>query len=801
MPCEPPSTLSMVIRGPKPEAGHMENRAVNAPLQVPRASMGPGLVRLRRSGWLIFLVVGLGAALLGGFNGDERTVRPLLTLLGLAATAAVLIGAHQHRPAKLLPWRLLAGCTLATTVGGVLVPMAGGLAVFGQLSTVGGSVAGMAGFIMLIRGRIPGGDRAAFLDAAILASGTGVLIWAFGFAPYVVAAHQRSVVAIAFFYPTVILLAMVARMWLLPGAHRPATRLIVMLVVASNAIITFDMLRGMGGGGAFNALGLLATFAELAFLGAAALHPSMAILPEHPPADVRHISRRRIIALTAALLVNPATLAIEASSGRQVDPAPYIIGGVLIGFLVIGRLGNAMRELGESLRERESLADRLRHQALYDGLTALPNRRHFTDRLAADFANRSTDRPLAVLLIDLDEFKAVNDSYGHLAGDNVLMAVGARLRRTIRDTDMAARLGGDEFVISLPACANSIIPVHVAERVLAAFAEPFDIGGRLVPVSASIGVALAGTDDETADDLVRNADIAMYTAKSRGKGRLEVFDLSMQADATTQLQRVTDLAAGIAAGELRLHYQPIVDMRTGRVIGYEALVRWLRKGQLILPMEFIPLAESSGLIGPLTDWVVAEACRATAAWGEPGDRPWVSVNLPSSQLVREDLVAYLARTLQASGMSPNRLVIELTESSLADIDVARPAIERLSQLGVRLAIDDFGTGYSALSYLARLPIDILKIDRSFVTALEDEGPEEAIAAAIIALAKRLGLTTIGEGIETLPQLDRLAALGCDLGQGFYLGRPAADEDRRPTPVARIPRSHLTSVPSLDIRIA
>jgi EAL domain-containing protein (putative c-di-GMP-specific phosphodiesterase class I) len=242
-------------------------------------------------------------------------------------------------------------------------------------------------------------------------------------------------------------------------------------------------------------------------------------------------------------------------------------------------------------------------------------------------------------------------------------------------------------------------------------------------------------------------------------------------------------------------------MRTGRVIGYEALVRWLRKGQLIPPMEFIPLAESSGLIGPLTDWVVAEACRATAAWGEPGDRPWVSVNLPSSQLVRQDLVAYLARTLEASGMSPNRLVIELTESSLADIDVARPAIERLSQIGVRLAIDDFGTGYSALSYLARLPIDILKIDRSFVTALEDEGPEEAIAAAIIGLAKRLGLTTIGEGIETLPQLDRLAALGCDLGQGFYLGRPAADEDRRPTPVARIPRSHLTSVPSLDIRIA
>ena len=791
----------MVIGRPTTEAYGMGKHGLNAPLPARHASMRPGLVRLRRRAWLMFLGVGLGAALGAGLVGDGVAVRPLLIVMGLAATVAVLIGVHEHRPAKVLPWRLLAGCTLATTVGGVFVPMSGVLAVLGQLMTVAGSVAGMVGFVMLIRGRIPGGDRAALLDAAILASGTGVLIWAFGFAPFAIAAHQSSVVAVAFFYPTLILLAMVARMWFLAGAHRPATRLIVMLVVASNAIILFDLLRGMAGNGAFTAPGLLATAAELAFLGAAALHPSMAILPEHLPADVRHVSRRRIVALTAALLVNPATLAIEVSSGQQLDPAPYIIGGALIGFLVIGRLGDAMRELGESLRERESLADRLRHQALYDGLTSLPNRRYFTDRLASDFANRSIDRPLAVLLIDLDEFKAVNDTYGHVAGDNLLIAVGKRLRGALRDTDIAARLGGDEFVISLPACATPLIPVQVGERVLAAFADPFDIGRHRVAVGASIGIAIAGPEDESADDLVRNADIAMYLAKSRGKGRLEVFDESMQADAITQLQRVTDLAAGIVGGELRLHYQPVVDMRTGQAIGYEALVRWLRDGQLVPPMEFIPLAESSGLIGPLTDWVVAEACRTTAPWGKPGDRPWVSVNLPSSQLVREDMVAYLAGALEASGLSPNRLVIELTESSLVDIDVARPAIERLSELGVRLAIDDFGTGYSALSYLARLPIDILKIDRSFVTALAEEGPEEAIAAAIIALAKRLGLTTIGEGIETAPQLDRLAALGCDLGQGYYLGRPAPDEDRRPTPVAHIPRPHLTSVPSRDTLIA
>ena len=275
----------------------------------------------------------------------------------------------------------------------------------------------------------------------------------------------------------------------------------------------------------------------------------------------------------------------------------------------------------------------------------------------------------------------------------------------------------------------------------------------------------------------------------------------MQTAATTQLQLRTDLAEGIAAGELRLHYQPVVDLLTRRTIGYEALVRWLRGNVLVPPLQFIPLAESSGLIRPLTDWVVAEACRTVASWGNAVDRPWVSVNLPSSQLVREDIVAFLGRTLEANGLAPDRLVIELTESSLLEIDVARPAIQRLSEIGVRLAIDDFGTGYSALSYLARLPIDILKVDRSFVAGLQPGGPEEAIAAAIIALANRLGLTTIGEGIETAAQLDQLAALGCELGQGYYLGRPAPTEDLRPTPLPLANRPRLTALPNVTTRIA
>jgi diguanylate cyclase len=766
----------------------------------PDAPVGPrfgalraGWARMRPRAWLAFLIVGLGLAVAAALVGDERALQPWLTALGLGATIAILVGVRVHRPAQRLPWLLVALCVALTTIGIGIIPKTDGLALFGQALTGAGYVAGFAGFVMLMRGRIPGGERGAFLDAAIFAAGTGVLIWAFGFAPYVLDTRQNSAATAAFFYPALVASAVVARMWFLDGAHRPATRLLVLLVFATNAITILDMVRGVIGESMFSGFFLLAEFASLAFVAASALHPSMAIASERQRVDLRPISRRRILALTAALLVNPATLAIEVAVGREIDAGPYLIGGAVIGLLVIARLGDALRQLGDSLQERDSLMELLRRQALYDNLTSLPNRGLFSERLAMDFANRTADRPLAVLLIDLDDFKAVNDSYGHEAGDELLVAIGQRLRGAIRDGDTAARLGGDEFVIVLPACADPLVPIRVAERILASLAAPFEFAGFSLTAHASIGVAVAGPDDQAADDLVRNADVAMYLAKSRGKGRIELFEPSMQTTATTQLQLRADLAAGIAGGDLRLHYQPVVDLRTGGTVGYEALVRWLHDGRLIPPDEFIPIAESSGSIGPLTDWVIDEACRVTADWGTTGARPWVGVNLSSSQLVRPDIVARFGQALAASGLAPDRLVIEITESSLLDIEVAKPAVERLSAIGIRLAIDDFGIGYSTLSYLARLPIDIVKIDRSFIVALQQSGAEEAIASAIIALARRLDLITIGEGIETAAQLDQLTALGCDLGQGFYLGRPSPDEDRRASP---LPRGHRLRLPRL-----
>jgi diguanylate cyclase len=758
-----------------------------------RLAMGRDRFRVARNwpaaggtGWLLYLVGGLLAGVAAAIVGDERAVTWPLNLLGFVTAGTILIGVRRNRPSRPTPWRLIALCTVLTTVGIGILPAVGELAILGQALTGLGYLAAVVGFVLLIRGRIPGGDSGAFLDAAIVAAGFAVLIWAVGFAPNLVGARQGSSVAAIYFYVALVASGAVVRMWFLQGAHRPATRLIVLLVVVSNSIFIFETLRRLTDASAFVGAYVFAEFASLALVGAAALHPSMAILPERQVVSARPVARRRLLALTLALLVNPASLAIGLAAGRPVDVAPYIVGGVLIAILVVTRLGHVLHQLGISLRDRESLMDELRRQALYDGLTSLPNRRLFAERLTNALETRSTDGILAVLLIDLDDFKVVNDSFGHDVGDALLVAVGERLRSCLRDGDTAGRLGGDEFVIALRGCTDATVPPRVADRILGVLAEPFHVGGHTLRVSSTIGVAAAGPEGSTHEDLIRNADIAMYLAKKRGKGGLVVFEPEMHGAEMAQLELRSDLEAGIRNGDLRLHYQPVIDLRTGATVGLEALVRWLRDGRLVPPAEFIPLAETSGLIRPLTDWVINEACRTAAGWTRRGGSPWISINLASSELLRSDLATRLVAALASSGLGSDRLVLEITESSLLEIELAGPAIDRLHEIGVRIALDDFGTGYSALSYLARLSVDMVKIDRSFVSALESGGPEEAITAAIIELSRRLGLTTIGEGIETSSQLGRLTALGCELGQGYHLARPSEipQVDRRSARRAR-----------------
>ncbi|HMC05102.1 MAG TPA: EAL domain-containing protein [Actinomycetota bacterium] len=450
------------------------------------------------------------------------------------------------------------------------------------------------------------------------------------------------------------------------------------------------------------------------------------------------------------------------------------------------------------ISERKHLEAELTRQALHDPLTALANRTLLIDRMAHALtrAERS-EAPTTVLFLDLDGFKTVNDSLGHATGDELLVLVADRLRGSVRPADTIARLGGDEFAVLLEDTGTEG-GTQTAERVGEALASAFHVGGREVTARASIGIATGEPGQRSADELLRDADLAMYMAKRLGKGRHAVFEAAMHTTALERLELEADLRRALPAGEILVHYQPIVRLADGSLVGMEALVRWNRPGHgLVSPLEFIPVAEETALILEIGAWVLEEACRQVGAWqGEYrlSPPPHLSVNLSARQLQNPALVGEVAAALARSGLDPAGLVIEITESML--MEEPEHAVERLrglKGLGVRLAIDDFGTGYSSLSYLRRFPVDVLKIDKAFVAALL-AGPEDAaLAHAIVRLAHTLHLGTVAEGIETAEQLAELCRLGCEFGQGYLFAAPLSSAAM--ADVLRTARQHGTLLPA------
>jgi diguanylate cyclase (GGDEF)-like protein len=430
--------------------------------------------------------------------------------------------------------------------------------------------------------------------------------------------------------------------------------------------------------------------------------------------------------------------------------------------------------LGDSLSQLTRLKEELRHQAFHDQLTGLPNRTLFTERVA--YALERQDRAkqsLAVLFLDLDDFKTINDSLGHPAGDQVLVTVAERLRRCIRPSDTVARLGGDEFGVLLDDMSGPSDALLAADRIIQALNAPAYLDGQEVSIRASVGITL-DAHGEKADTLLRNADVAMYTAKRRGKGRYQVFESSMHAEMVERLEMTAHLARAVEQQEFTLEYQPIVNLETRSIEGVEALVRWRHPTRgLLSPSEFIPLAEDTGLIVPLGCAVLREACVRAAGWQVPGHAPLaVSVNLSPKQLADPNLVTEVDLALQASGLPPQCLILEMTEDVLMhETDAVLTTLREVKRLGVRLAIDDFGTGYSSLSYLERFPVDMLKIAKTFVDQLGNGEPRSPLVEAVIRLGEALGLRTVAEGIETAEQLDRLRGLRCEQGQGFLFARP------------------------------
>ena len=430
--------------------------------------------------------------------------------------------------------------------------------------------------------------------------------------------------------------------------------------------------------------------------------------------------------------------------------------------------------------ERTELERQLSHQAFHDALTGLANRALLAERLRHALARcQRSGGFVAVLVLDLDGFKAVNDGLGHAVGDELLVAVAERLVAGLRPGDTAARLGGDEFVVLVEDLNALAEAGRVAERVLESLLVPFEAGGRRLDVQASIGVATNATAQDP-DDLVRNADVAMYRAKARGKACYEVFAPHMHLAAVARLELEAGLRLAVERDELVLHFQPIVDLRTGEVRSAEALVRWQHPERgLVPPVAFVPAAEETGLVLPIGRWALERACLQARRWQDRfGERaPSVSVNFSARQLHHPDVVCDVSRALRRAGLEPGRLVLEMTESVLIDdVDDGLAKLGSLKELGVLLAIDDFGTGYSSLAYLQRFPVDVLKIDRSFVDGIEGDGKRSALVRAVIDLAETFGLKTVAEGVETTAQWRRLRAMGCELGQGYRFARPLAAED-------------------------
>lgn len=426
---------------------------------------------------------------------------------------------------------------------------------------------------------------------------------------------------------------------------------------------------------------------------------------------------------------------------------------------------------------RKSLESELRRQAFHDSLTGLANRALFVDRVGHALAlDKRRGAGVAVVFLDIDDFKLVNDGLGHSVGDDLLVAVSQRLGRAVRSGDTVARLGGDEFAVLLedgrmPAAADA-----VARRITDSLAEPFSVGGKDIAVRMSMGIAMGGSGSREAGELLRHADIAMYAAKRTGKGRCEWFMPQMNHEARRRLDLASDLPAAITEPQLHLVYQPIVDLATGRPVGAEALVRWNHPNYGPLsPAEFIPIAEATGLVVRMGRWVLEEACQAAQAWRSDGwDDLYVTVNVSGRQLQEASLIDDVYLALASSGLPARHLVLEVTESALVEnIEMARERLLQLKGIGLRVAVDDFGTGYSSLSYLSGLPVDVVKIDKSFVdrVAVGDEGC--AMVRAVVDLGASLGLTAVAEGIEEPDQVTVLRRLGCGTGQGYLFARPMA----------------------------
>ena len=543
-----------------------------------------------------------------------------------------------------------------------------------------------------------------------------------------------------------------------------ALSVLIAVLASATALLIFKLLRRVQPG------------QRLAYQLAASFVMAVAICGMHYTGMAAASFAKGSVCLSAGQLGGPGLTAMVLMATGM------LLVSTLFTSILDARLQATAERLTKSLTDSntrlQAANDELQKRAFADALTGLPNRLLFEDRLIhallrLDRTNhhRVEDR-LAVLFVDLDGFKPINDSFGHAAGDVILRSAAERLQRQARESDTVARVGGDEFLILLEDVTDVAACVTMANRVLAALSEPFEVSGKKVQIACSIGIVVHPDHGERGK-LVANADAAMYAAKRAGGGCYALFEPHMGSDASEQLELQNDLRQAIDRGQLALHYQPKIDGTRGQISGVEALLRWNHpKHGMVSPLVFIALAERFGLIGRLGNWVINEACRQTAEWADSGLRMRVAINLSVHQLREAGLAERIEQALLRHGLDASQLLCEITESvAMEDIKATQRTFEGLARIGVFLSIDDFGTGYSSLNYLRQLPAQQLKIDRSFVNDLESSEDARAVVAAVVSLAHALGLRVVAEGVETSGQRDILLGMGCDELQGFFYARP------------------------------
>jgi diguanylate cyclase len=648
----------------------------------------------------------------------------------------------------------------------------------------------VVGMLLLIHERGEHRDRSRLIDALIVTLALATLLWVYLIAPY---AHDHTltllarVTAIAYPSMDILVLAVVAR--LAAGSHRREPAFALLLAGAVVMLLTDGAYGWKLLDAGHTTGGILDTGWGIYYvlLGTAALHPSMRRLSTPGPDTEARLTRARLALLACASLTAPLLIVLREAMGEQLDLYVLVGSSAALFALVLARMAGIFRHSEELARQMVALTEEraqaeIEHQAFHDPLTGLANRGLFRDRVAHALAGQRRDHlPVAVLFMDIIDFKNVNDGLGHVVGDTVLRELGRRLEDCMRPVDTAARIGGDEFAILIHDTESELHAVEIAQRVMDALQAPIALDGMSVTIATSVGVAfsdhpaLAGAAaDAEADELMSNADAAMYMAKESGLGGYQVFQPEMHAKALERLALKADLQRALDYGEFTLRYQPIMDLARGDMAGMEALVRWEHPDRgTIAPLEFVPLLEDTGMIVPVGRHILMEACAWAAHMQSncPRQPPLsMAVNVSACQLQRPEFIEEVRHALEETGIVPASLTLELTESvMMQDMELSLLRLNALRAMGVKLAIDDFGTGYSSLNYIRQLPVDVLKIDRSF---LADPNPEVAeLTEAIVGLARIFKLKVVAEGVEHPGHLERLRASSCDFGQGFHFAQP------------------------------